>query len=439
MSFLLLSGVLLTLHPTSSVGEECLYPTFHHLTQVLHARETHPDNLALPPPAKAQCSDALQGIAYAAATDYEAWLGRYLPKPSHLRPLAVYVPGPDYCFSQHLMRRMLANWNHATELNYSGFITCENSFTVVWPETESMDDGETDDVAFDPAQLRVEKTSSTHPETDDVVTDAASDDETVQMDGGTAASNVFSVMNATIPTSSAPAPTWKPLLTQQAQGQHFIFPLKSEPFVTSPYGMRYHPIIHSFMRHEGVDLRASTNSDVLAIADGMVVETGYGPVTGIYMTIHHADGWSSRYLHLNKMLYVKNQYVKKGDIIALSGSTGRTDGPHLHLEIGHDNQLLDPMTLLFDRLDPEAERRAAHADDIAAPAPVPEPVDMTPTIAVVAGEGETLQFGVRIGRKMAMYSLQEIVETDDGNWRIVKKFGKYKLQKVQSSDVNAKK
>ncbi|MGO3909111.1 hypothetical protein, partial [Huaxiibacter chinensis] len=80
-----------------------------------------------------------------------------------------------------------------------------------------------------------------------------------------------------------------------------------------------------------------------------------------------------------------------------------------------------------------------HADSVAAPAVAPEPVDMTPTIAVVAGEGETLQFGVRIGRKMAMYSPQEIVETDDGNWQIVKKFGKYKLQKVQSSDVSAKK
>lgn len=439
MSFLLLSGVLLTLHPTSSVGAECLYPTFHHLTQVLHDRETYPDNLALRPSAKAQCSDALQGIAYAAANDYEAWLGRYLPKPSHLRPLAVYVPGPDYCFSQYLMRRMLANWNHATELNYSGSISCEHAITVSGPQADPVTEEETEEVAFDPAQLKVEASSLSHPETDEAITDTEADDETVQMDGGTAASNVFSVMNATIPTSSAPAPTWKPLLTQQAQGQHFIFPLKGEPYVTSPYGMRYHPIIHSFMRHEGVDLRAATNSDVLAIADGMVVETGYGPVTGIYMTLRHADGWSSRYLHLNKMLYVKNQFVKKGDIIALSGSTGRTDGPHLHLEISHEHQLLDPMTLLFDRLDPEAGRRETHADSVAAPAVAPEPVDMTPTIAVVAGEGETLQFGVRIGRKMAMYSPQEIVETDDGNWQIVKKFGKYKLQKVQSSDVSAKK
>src|SRR5690606_34492484 len=127
--------------------------------QVLHDRETYPDNLALRPSAKAQCSDALQGIAYAAANDYEAWLGRFLPKPSHLRPLAVYVPGPDYCFSQYLMRRMLANWNHATELNSSGCISCEHAITVIRPQADPVTEEETEEVAFDPAQLKVEASS----------------------------------------------------------------------------------------------------------------------------------------------------------------------------------------------------------------------------------------------------------------------------------------
>lgn len=378
MSYMLLSGLLLTMHPASTHGAECYYPVSHHLSQILLSKEYDPDFQPFKSSEPELCWNDLKEESYLSVSDIRTWLATHLP------------PTQEY--------------------DSAGVAT-----TLI-------------SAPFEPASLLVEAQEDLSAE---VISDDASDEENLPVDGGEATSSVFSVMNATIPTTSAPAPVWRPLLSQKARGQHFVFPLRAEPVVTSPFGMRYHPIIHTFMRHEGVDLRAALNSEVMSIADGMVTETGYGPVTGLYMTIRHPDGWSSRYLHLNKLLLVKNQYVQKGDVIALSGNTGRTDGPHLHLEIIHDDKLLDPMTLLFE---PAGEKDAHPALQVVSESlPAPEPVDMTPKIAVIAGEGESLQIGVRTGRKMTMYSPQEIVETDEGNWRIVSKFGKYKLQKMDQA------
>ncbi|WP_395304759.1 M23 family metallopeptidase [Enterobacter sp. ECC-019] len=420
MSYLLLSGILLTSQPASTIGAECYYEVSQYLSQLLSLKTYSPDFRTLEPPVRTTCDDEPERIRYLTVSDTVAWLAPYLPPAKHIFHRYPKHDGPGYCFSQFYIRYLLGRWNHATELNYFGYISCENSITPAPKEPED----ELIVVPFDPASLIVKADEQVAP-------DESSEEDFFPVDGGAAMSSVFSVMNSTIPTSSAPAPVWKPLLSQKARGQQFVFPLRSEPVVTSPFGMRYHPIVHTFMRHEGVDLRAALNSEVLSIADGMVVETGYGPVTGLYMTVRHPDGWSSKYLHLNKLLMIKNQYVQKGDVIALSGNTGRTDGPHLHLEIIHDGKLLDPMTLLFEPASERRERTMGQTDAIHEPVPLSEPIDMTPTIAVIAGEGDSLQIGVRTGRKMTMYSPREIIETDEGDWRIVKKFGKYKLQKME--------
>lgn len=263
----------------------------------------------------------------------------------------------------------------------------------------------------------------------------------VDISDDASASNFFSVLNLTIPTNSAPPPNWRPLANQRAVSAvdnipdgEFIFPLTHEIVVTSPYGMRYHPVIHQFMRHEGVDLRAPVNSPVMTIADGDVAEAGYGPVTGFYVTVNHTDGWSSRYLHLNAINVHKGDKVLRGNVIGLSGATGRTNGPHLHLEISHHQQLSNPMEILSAAtLTPNA-RRAQNAAVLSEKKPVvTEPVDMTPAIALISGEGEALQIGVRVGKTMRFYVPGEPVETADGIWRIVKRYGKYKLVKQPSA------
>lgn len=249
-------------------------------------------------------------------------------------------------------------------------------------------------------------------------------------------SSVFSVLNLTISSNSAPVPEWRPVSDLRAASSvegiasnTFIFPLTHAVFVTSPYGMRYHPISHQFLRHEGADLRAAINSPVLSIADGQVVDTGYGPVTGFYVTINHADGWSSRYLHLSTISVGKGESVLKGNIIARSGNSGRSNGPHLHLEISRHHRLLDPMSVLFTTLI-SPNPQSARQEESVQPAPVlPEPVDMTPTIVLVGGEGNDIQIGVRIGKRTTFYALNEPIETDEGSWKIIKRYGKYKLVK----------
>lgn len=204
----------------------------------------------------------------------------------------------------------------------------------------------------------------------------------------------------------------------------FSWPLSGSLHVTSPFGMRFHPLKHTFLNHEGVDLRAPTGSDVGVIADGQVTETGYGPLSGFFITVDHANGWRSRYLHLQKIQVHKGERVSQGAVIALSGATGRTTGPHLHLELSHNQQAIDPMRMLA--LSPGRTLTSAAAEK---PAVTPE-VDMTPIITLISGEGDALQIGVRIGKKTTFYSPKEPVEQGDKVWRIVHKYGKYKLVKV---------
>ena len=127
--------------------------------------------------------------------------------------------------------------------------------------------------------------------------------------------------------------------------------------------------------------------------------------------------------------------MAKGNVIALSGTTGRSNGPHLHLEVSHNGRLLNPMEVLFARIESPSNQPIASAVPPSAPTPAepaPEPIDMTPAITVISGDAENLQVGVRIGRRTAFYSPKEIIETEEGSWRIVEKFGKYKLVKIES-------
>ena len=204
----------------------------------------------------------------------------------------------------------------------------------------------------------------------------------------------------------------------------FSWPLSGSPYVTSPFGMRFHPLEHAFLDHKGVDLRAPLDSEVRAIADGQVTETGYGPLTGLFVTVDHGKGWRSRYLHLNKIAVHKGERLKQGAVMALSGATGRTTGPHLHLALSHNQQAIDPLSVIATS---PGRTPAPAVNDT--PAVIPE-VDMTPTITLVSGEGKALQVGVRMGNKTAFYSPKEPVEQGDDVWRIVRQYGKYKLVKV---------
>jgi murein DD-endopeptidase MepM/ murein hydrolase activator NlpD len=108
--------------------------------------------------------------------------------------------------------------------------------------------------------------------------------------------------------------------------------------------------------HSGLDLRAAAGSQVRAIADGTVSLTGTHYFAGGSVYLYHGSGVFSSYFHLSKILVKQGQKVKAGDVVALSGATGRVTGPHLHLGLYSNGVWLDPLPLLErDRLPKNVE------------------------------------------------------------------------------------
>jgi murein DD-endopeptidase MepM/ murein hydrolase activator NlpD len=85
---------------------------------------------------------------------------------------------------------------------------------------------------------------------------------------------------------------------------------------------------------------------VRATAAGQVVDVGEDPVYGFYVRLDHGQGYASLYAHTAETYVTSGQRVRSGEVIALSGSTGRSTAPHLHFEITLDGAAVDPLTLV---------------------------------------------------------------------------------------------
>lgn len=113
--------------------------------------------------------------------------------------------------------------------------------------------------------------------------------------------------------------------------------------ITSPFGMRKHPITHIRTIHKGVDIDAKTGDPIMAAASGKVIYSGLSGGYGKHVIIDHGNGFKTIYGHSSKLLVKAGQIVKKGQKIALVGSTGRSTGPHLHFEIRIADTAVDPV------------------------------------------------------------------------------------------------
>ena len=112
--------------------------------------------------------------------------------------------------------------------------------------------------------------------------------------------------------------------------------------VTSPYGYRIHPVSGEKDLHRGIDIGAAEGTPILAVQDGHVVSAGDAGVYGLCVVIEGEDGYQSRYAHCSSLSVSAGQEVKRGDVIAAVGSTGTSTGVHLHLEVTHNGEYLDP-------------------------------------------------------------------------------------------------
>jgi murein DD-endopeptidase MepM/ murein hydrolase activator NlpD len=114
--------------------------------------------------------------------------------------------------------------------------------------------------------------------------------------------------------------------------------------LTSPFGERDHAMGGGGTQfHAGIDLSVPAGTPVQAAQEGMVVFAGYNGAYGKAVKLDHANGFSTLYAHNSRILVHVGQTVKAGQVICLSGSTGRSTGPHLHFEVHKDGWPVDPL------------------------------------------------------------------------------------------------
>lgn len=110
----------------------------------------------------------------------------------------------------------------------------------------------------------------------------------------------------------------------------------------SPYGPRRHPISGKMAFHHGVDVALPTGTPLIAGADGVIAHKGSGASGGYTLLIRHAGNWHSVYYHLQRPSDLRvGDRVQAGDVVALSGNTGASTGPHLHYELRRSRQFGD--------------------------------------------------------------------------------------------------
>ncbi|MGB6063663.1 MAG: M23 family metallopeptidase [Desulfomonilaceae bacterium] len=102
--------------------------------------------------------------------------------------------------------------------------------------------------------------------------------------------------------------------------------------ISSPYGLRLHPILGSWRHHKGVDYAAPKGTPVRCVANGVVTSAGWHYQLGNYVCVKHDNGCESRYGHLSRISVQKGKRVKQDEKIGLVGQTGLATGPHLHFE-----------------------------------------------------------------------------------------------------------
>ena len=122
----------------------------------------------------------------------------------------------------------------------------------------------------------------------------------------------------------------------------FIWPCPSSSRITSGFGGRSSPTEGASSNHKGIDIGASSGSDIVAAADGTVTISTYSYSAGNYIMINHGGGVSTVYMHCSKLLVSVGETVKKGQVIAKVGSTGYSTGPHLHFGVRVNGAYVNP-------------------------------------------------------------------------------------------------
>ena len=118
--------------------------------------------------------------------------------------------------------------------------------------------------------------------------------------------------------------------------------------LSSGQGWRIDPLRPTMWEHHwGIDIAAAAGTPVLVSAPGIVVFTGWYGGYGRTIYVDHGSGWATLYGHLSRIDVQVGEPLQRGDTIGAVGSNGRSTGPHLHFEIRHNNQPVDPLKILL--------------------------------------------------------------------------------------------
>lgn len=142
--------------------------------------------------------------------------------------------------------------------------------------------------------------------------------------------------------------TLEALMTKrQIQEEVFVAgrPIK-KGWMSSRYGRRTDPFHGKIAWHAGVDFAGKMGSDIIAVASGVVVESSHQGGYGGKVVINHGNGFQTLYAHNKENLVKVGEIVKKGQVIALMGTTGRSTGPHVHFEVYKNGRTVDPASYI---------------------------------------------------------------------------------------------
>jgi len=133
------------------------------------------------------------------------------------------------------------------------------------------------------------------------------------------------------------------LLRIAAERTPLFLPLHASFRISSPFGMRRHPVTHKYRMHEALDMAAPYGTPLFATADGIVVFAGWAGGYGRLVKIRHPMGFETRYAHMSKIRVKKGQRVSQGERIGDMGSSGRSTGSHVHYEVRVSGKAVNPM------------------------------------------------------------------------------------------------
>lgn len=119
-----------------------------------------------------------------------------------------------------------------------------------------------------------------------------------------------------------------------------------EGVLTSACGERENPILRKQENHNGVDIAVAEGTDVLAVKSGIVTEVRTSATYGKVLTYETEDGYTVMYAHLSAVLVQEGERIRQGQVVAKSGNTGLSTGPHLHYSLWLGETLLNPAEYL---------------------------------------------------------------------------------------------